>query len=121
MGELLDELLKEIVVKDKKLDQQVIELCETIWNQEKDTIPENIVSIIPQGSNILLALPCPGLLKGDIAFLTLEREMKETYVAGMWVIKKDKLMRSKVWNIKEVNCKRILTKYAEILKYLKGE
>lgn len=121
MGEILDELFKEICKdKDKKLDQQVIELCETIWNQEKDDIESDIINIIPQGPNILLALPCPGLLKEDIAFLTLEREMKETYVAFLWLMK-TKLMRSKMWEIKEVNSKRILTRYAEILKYLKGE
>jgi len=119
MGQILDEIMSEI--KDQSFDQQVIELCEMIFNQEKEDISEEVLSALPTGPNIILALPCPGLLKGDGAFLTLEREMSEHYIVGHWLFKSSKLMRSKIWEVKEVNSKRVLRRYAEILKYLKGE
>jgi len=120
MGEIFDELLKEIG-KNKTLEQQVIELCEAIWKQEKEEINVNVIEGMPEGPNIMLVLPCPGMLKGEVAYLTLERDIQESFIAGLWVNKNGKLLRSQIWGIKEVNCQRVLKKYAEILKYLKGE
>jgi len=118
MGQILDEILAEI--KSKPFDQQVIELCEMIMNQEKEEITEEVLKMAPDGPNIMLALPCPGMLKNDVAFLTLEREMSESYIVGHWLIK-ERPVRAKVWEVKEVNSKRVLRRYASILKYLKGE
>ena len=120
MGEIFDEIMKEIG-KDKKLEQQVLELCEAIWKQESKEININVINKMPVGPNIMMSLPCPGMLNGETAFLSLERDMQDTFIAGLWTKKKDKLIRTQVWGIKEVNCQRVLKKYAEILKHLKGE
>lgn len=121
MGALLDELIVEI--KGKEIDQQVREICDIIFEQEKDTIENK--DYLPIGPNIFLALNCPGRIKDELGFLTLEREIQGEYVVGFWGItpklKNDKLKRYRTWIIKEVNSKRIIRAFAEKLKYVRGE
>ena len=121
MGALLDELVSEI--KGKDIDQQVREICDIITDQEKDTLENE--EHLPIGPNIFLALNCPGRVQDEIGFLTLERELQGEYIVGFWgltpKIKNDKLRRYRTWSVKEVNSKRIIQKFAEKLKYLRGE
>ena len=121
MGALLDELVNEI--KGKDIDQQVKEICDIIIEQEKDSVKDE--EYLPSGPNIFLALNCPGRVKDEIGFLTLERELQGEYVIGFWgikpKIKNDKLRRYKTWIIKEVNSKRIIRAFAEKLKYVRGD
>jgi len=121
MGKLLDEIIGEL--KGKDIDQQVKEICDEITEQEKDSIENE--EFLPVGPNIFLALSCPGRIKGEVGFLTLERELVDEYLVGFWAITpkipNDKLKRYRTWSVKEVNCKRIIRAFAERLKYVRGE
>ncbi len=121
MGALLDEIVSEL--KGKEIDQQVREICDKIWEEEKDGIEND--KYLPIGPNIFLALSCPGRVKGEVGFLTLERELEGEYLAGFWAItpkkRDDTLKRYRTWIIKEVNCIRIVKAFASKLKYVRGE
>jgi len=127
MGVLLDELIAEI--KNEELDQQVREICEKIWIQETEGMKKpqlkTIQDLQPDGPNIFLSLPCPGRIKKEIAFLTLEREMIGEYVVGFWakstVKPNDVMKRYRLWKVKEVNSPRIIKAFAEKLKYVRGK
>jgi len=120
---ILDKLLDEI--KSNKLDEQVMELCDLIRIEEHENIKHHIH--LPKGPNVFLALEVPASRKNEIAFVCLEREFKEQYVITLWggympkVMKDGILKKLKVWEIKEVKANKILTEYAKIIKYMKGE
>ena len=125
---ILDQLLDEINSKD--LTQQVREICDQIFEQEKDKI-EHIDYLI-KGPNVFLCLEVPGITAREVAFLTLEREYEETYVAVLWTWRKNQLeantpeeidppKRKKSWVFNENKAKKILTEYAKLVKYFKGE
>jgi len=121
MGQILDDIVKDL--KGLEIDQQVKDICDKIWEEEKDEISHP--DLMPIGPNIFLALSCPGRTKDEISFLTLERELDGEYVAGFWAInikkKNDFMKRYRTWSIKEVNCIRIIKAYAKKLKYTKGQ
>lgn len=124
MGNLLDEAIE--LVKGKEIDQQVKEICDQIIEQETEPnglMPMN--ELMPIGPNIFLAINCPGRIKQEIAFLTLEREMLGQYIIAFWAKninnKDDILKRYRVWSIMEISCKQIIKSFAEKLKYVRGD
>ena len=117
---IIDELLKE--VESEKVDQQVKELCDKIFEEEKDKIKD--LSILPKGPNIFLALEVPGRLRREISFLCLEREAQTTFIVSVWSkpqVSKPPI-RTKVWGIKDYNNpSKILAEYAKRIKLMRGE
>ena len=125
---ILDQLLDEIGSTD--LTQQVREICDQIFEQEKDKI-EHIDYLI-KGPNVFLCLEVPGRTNNEVSFLTLEREYEEMYVAVLWAWRKQQLenntpeeidppRKRKTWVFNENKAKKILTEYAKIVKHFKGE
>jgi len=127
----LDEMLLEIKTSD--LDTQVKELCDKIFDQEKENFTN--FEYMLKGPNIFLCLEVPGRTKKEIAFLCLEREYVETYIIALWTIFKPKIgeMKDKegndvvpyrkisTWIIKENKANKILMEYAKTIKLMKGE
>ena len=70
---ILQTLLNEI--KSKDLTQQVREICEKIYEEEK--VKFQYPEIEPIGPNIFLAVEVPGKTDSQIGYLTLERESEE--------------------------------------------
>jgi hypothetical protein len=125
---ILKTLLDEI--KSNDLTQQVREICDKIFEEEKDRI-KNIDYIIT-GPNVFLCLDVPGRNQNEVAFLSLEREYEETYLAVLWTWRKNQLENNTpdeidppkkrgTWVFEENQAPKILTEYAKIVKHLKGE
>ncbi len=128
---ILDSLLEEIGTTD--LTQQVHEICDKIFEEEKEKI--EYIEYLVTGPNIFLCLEVPGRHTKEIAFLTLEREYEEIYIAALWTFRKtetyindvvvmkpdDPPKKQKTWTINENQAKKILTEYAKIVKTLRGE
>lgn len=124
--EIIEQLLKE--VKSSNLDDQVTELCDCIFEEEKNRIEYS--QYIPKGPNIFLALEVPGTIQKEIAFICLEREFKEKYIITLWTgflpkllsDESEKLKKVRTWSIDEFKQPaKILKEYAKIMKYMKGE
>jgi len=126
----LDEMLLDIKTSD--LDTQVKELCDKIFDQEKENFTH--FEYMLKGPNIFLCLEVPGRTKKEIAFLCLEREYVETYIITLWTIFKPKIgeikdkekdivpyRKIRTWVIKENKANKILMEYAKTIKLMKGE
>ncbi len=135
---ILDELLKEIP-SDNILDQ-LRELCDKI--QEEESSNFQFPKLMVKGSNIFLCIEVPGRTLKEIAFLGLERETESMYLAVLWTYQKSQVIpspvmgqsakaaleidppspkKSRVWKIEDHRPNKILTEYAKVIKYLKGE
>jgi len=123
---ILNKLLKEI--KGDDVLEKITILCEQIFDQEKENIKH--ISILPRGPNLFLVLEVPGRIKGEIAFLALERESADVYLAVLFITSKKELQktpegpsikRQRVWEINDHRPEQILTGYAKHYKYLRGE
>ena len=115
---IISELLKE--VKTDKLDEQVIEICDKIIEEEKETLEK--LEEKPKTSHLLLALPCP-TSKRELSFLCLEKEIGYYVVCLMSKLKGKEapFKRVKTWDVKEYKPERIFKRYAEILKHYRGD
>jgi hypothetical protein len=133
MATILDELLKDI--KEPDVDTQVKKICDTIYEEEvaakRITNPE----YEPKGSNIFLVLEVNPLnSKVNLkTFLSLERESYGKYILGVWqasgleryaqISESDKynlMRRIKVIDVNESDTKRIIKRFAEQYKVMKG-
>lgn len=117
MSSILDQLLEDI--KSSQKDVQIKQVCDQIFEEEKHKFahPE----LKPEGSNIFLAIEVPD--KKNVKYFCLEREWREKYIASLWS-RKGKiglLNRQKVWEINEVEPKKIFKFFAETLKHVKGD
>lgn len=126
MKTIISQLLEEI--ESKELDNQITELCDLISDEEQDSI--NHKNYAPVGPNIFLSLEIPGTIQKEIAFLCLEREFKENYIVSLWtgflpklkLNESERLKKIRIWNINDLTTpEKILSKYAKIMKYMKGE
>ena len=119
---VLSELLEKI--KSSELDEQVKRLCDVIFEEEKDNIEHK--EDLPVGPNIFLCLEVPGRSQGEIAFVALEREAKETYIVGLWVKGPPSSVdrparRIRANEVKEEKADKILLCFAETYKQMRGE
>lgn len=126
---ILKKLLEEIKSDDNL--EKIRILCDQIFEQEKANI--DYITILPKGPNLLLVLGVPGRIKGEIAFLALERESEELYLAVLFVTTKREyqraggknespsIKRQRVWEIRDHRPEQILTDYAKRYKFLRGE
>jgi hypothetical protein len=114
---ILDELLSQ-VPKTAELDEKVKRICDEIMKEEslkfKSTVEQR-----PKGANIFLAIELGQCDQDEFEYLTLEREFKEKYIVAH--VTCPPLRRKRVWEVTEVNEKKILQFYVNILKYMKGE
>lgn len=128
---ILRSLLEEIEKSGKPGNLEKIRtLCDRIFEEEKSTIKH--MTIMPKGPNIFLTLEVPGRIKGEIAFLSLERESEDIYLAVLFVTDKKELQkairqkedpsikRQRVWEINDHRPEQILTQYAKRYKFLRG-
>lgn len=121
---ILQKLLEEIKSDDNL--EKIRILCDQIFDQEKNNIDH--IEILPKGPNLLLVLEVPGRIKEEIAFLALERESENLYLAVLFITSKRELQkrspsikRQRVWEIKDHRPEQILTDYAKRYKLLRGE
>ncbi len=125
---ILQKLLKEIRSDDNL--EKVRILCDQIFEQEKDNIKH--IAVLPKGPNLLLVLEVPGRIKGEVAFLALERESETLYLAVLFVTTEKEIQKSedkespsikrqRVWEINDHRPEQILTEYAKRYKILRGE
>ncbi len=124
---ILTKLLKEIKSDDAL--EKIRILCDQIFEQEKNNIDHK--TILPKGPNLFLVLEVPGRTQDEVAFLALERESKDLYLAVLFVTNKtnvpiDKnhnpsIKRQRVWEINDHRPEQILTGYAKHYKFLRGE
>lgn len=121
---ILSDVLKEIPANDE-LDRMRM-MCDKIQEEESSKI-EN-ATMLPKGPNILLALEVPGRTEKEISFLTLERETPDKYIMVLFSIQRIQirkegatLKRMKVYEIDDHRTEKILTEYAKVYKFLRGE
>lgn len=124
---ILQQILEEIKSDDDL--EKIRILCDQIFDQEKDDIKH--IRILPKGPNLLLVLEVPGRIKGEIAFLALERESQDLYLAVLFVTdgkefqksksERPSIKRQRVWQINDHRPEQILTEYAKRYKFLRGE
>ena len=127
----IDEMIQNI--KTSELDGQVKELCDQIFEEEKDNFTHFDYAV--KGPNVFLCLEVPGRNNKEIAFVCLEREYAETYITALWIVFESRIgenkdedgndiipyRKIKTWPIKENKAKKILMEYAKIIKLMKGE
>lgn len=123
---ILRELIEQMKSDKKDNLQQIRELCDRIAEEEKRNIEHD--SHLPFGPNIFLALEVPGRNTKEVAYLTLERETPDLYLAVLYTIPLLQLRmpdsgvkRQRVWEIEDHRPEKILTEYAKHYKYLRGE
>ena len=130
---ILQKLLSEIGPKKDEVDklEGLRTLCDSIFEQEKDNNEHAV--LLPKGPNIFLSLEVPGRITGEIAFLSLERESEDLYLAVLFTTNKKELAkvhsmtdtpsikRQRVWEINDSRPEQILTAYAKRYKFLRGE
>jgi hypothetical protein len=123
---ILTELLKEI--KDTDMTTQVRIICDQISAEESPFF--EYPQLAPTGPRVFLTLEVPGRNNKEIGFLTLEREDLQVYSAIYSTLEKHRIQepientiaprRRKVWIIDENSAEKILTRFAQKLKMLKG-
>lgn len=119
MTTILEELLNQ--VSKSEFDEQLKIICDKIMDEEAKNFKNP--SEKPEGSNIFLAIQFYNKIN-DINFLCLEREMKEKYIISIWSkhnSSSNSIVRKRTIEVTEVKIEKILNKFAEILKTLKGE
>jgi len=112
---LLGEMLKNVEKSD--LDEKLKIICDEIMKEESvnfTSLPESR----PKGANIFLAVEVMKNKSKDTEFLCLEREFKEKYIISLLTVP---IRRKRVWPVTEETAEKILKKYAETLKYVRGE
>lgn len=120
MGIILDELLESITTDD--VAEQLRQVCDRI-TEEEILNPGSYLG--PTGANIFLSLPAQ--VEAPIRhFVCLEREAAGEYIVSHWTRKVKQgspLNRLKVWPVrsKEDTTVKILKRFAEQLKFVKGE
>jgi hypothetical protein len=129
MGQLLNELLESIPSSD--VNVQIREICFQIWEEEKSNIKHR--KTLPDGANIFLALEVPPRKKGEISYVTLERDPLEEYIVGYYTIRIKEYQkvstsalplmpkRVKTHTIREHKPKKIMAEFAKLVKFYKGE
>jgi len=118
---LLSEFLEQI--KTDELDEQVKKLCDKIFEEEKDKVEH--LDDLPAGPNIFLCLEVPGRSQGEVSFVALERESKETYIVSIWVKGPPSSVdrparRIRAAEVKETKAEKILLEFAKTFKHMKG-
>lgn len=118
---ILEELLNEI--DSEEVSQQLRELCDKVFDEEEKYIEHSLD--LPKGPNIFIALEVPGRTKDEVAFLSLDREIHENYVAVLWTKRKKlvdiALRKTKTWPINESKADKIFKEYIRLVKFMKGE
>lgn len=121
-------ILKSMIEEFKSNDelQRLKFLSDEIQAEELPNIVHK--DFIPKGPNIFLVLEVPGRTNKEIAFLHLERENVDTYIAVLSSIKKSNLTnenislkRQKIFEINDHRATKILTEFAKIYNFLRGE
>jgi len=128
---ILRDLISEIKTND--LTQQMREICDRIKDEEARENPSEYLKFAPRGPNIFLCLQVPGSTMQQIGFLTLERENEDLYLAVFWEsLKRDldlqknpdecpRPRKKKVHELNDHRPEKILTQYAQLYKFYKGE
>lgn len=124
MGKILDDILKE--VKSNDLVEEVKEICNRIWKEEKVNITHP--KIIPEGANIFLALQVPPKSKKEASFLALERDPMDEWVCNYYSMRisdiRDKPQmprRRQSHRIEGRSTKKIMIEFAKLVKFYRGE
>jgi len=123
---ILSELIEKMKDDEKSNLQQISELCDQINEEEKGNIQHH--DHLPKGPNIFLSLEVPGRTVKEVAYLTLERESEDLYLAVLYTIPilqtrnpDSSTKKQRVWEIENHRPEKILTEYAKKYKYLRGE
>jgi len=109
---------------------QIKEICNALWEEEKKNLKHP--RSLPEGANIFLALELiPARTKGEISYLTLERDPLEEFIAIYYTIRiKDyqnghelPIMpkRIKTHPLEGRSAKKIMAEYAKLVKFYRGE
>ena len=131
---IIKELLKE--VKENEIDKQLKYICDKISLEEK----VSLIKYLPKGPNMFLVLPTLKNTLNQECFLSLEREFPGEYIVRLWALTNSKMIPnsypietietdkvlpkyivSKFWKVNENTSEKIITFYAKVLKFTKGE
>jgi len=125
MGRIIDDLLEEIPSNEMII--QVKEICLKIWEEEKIKI--KYPKLLPEGANIFLALEVPSKYKGDISFLTIERDPMDEYISNYYSMKTTDIQSSDLpqmprkyqsHKLEGISAKKILIEFAKLVKFYRG-
>jgi len=119
---VIDEILKEAGIEKSMIDEQVRQICDQIFEEEKGKMEH--LHDLPKGPNIFLPIECPGRTLNEVAYLTLEREAPGEFFMGLWTKEKaveKPVKRIQTWPIKEATANKVLQEYAKKLRFLKGK
>lgn len=121
---ILDEIIEEISSETKGNTEQIREICRQIAGEEIMEHGEKA----PEGANVFLTLEMPPRRKGEISYVSLEREHEDRYLAvySTMLSKNYREMdsnpkRVKVYEINEFKPKKVMKAFAKIVKILRGE
>ena len=125
MGKILDDILKE--VKSNEVVEEVKEICNKIWVEEEE---QNVIyqKVIPEGANIFLAVQVPPKAKGEVSFLSIERDPIDEWVCNYYSIRITDMKgipqmpkRYQSHKIEGRSAKKIMIEFAKLVKFYRGE
>ena len=126
MGTIIEELFKKI--PSDEVVVQIKEICKEIWEQEKEAIEYH--QALPKGANIFLAIRVPSKNKGEVSFLTVERDPMEEYISNYYSIKIKYIQNEDIYQMPRKyqshklegrSAMKILTEFAKLIKFYRGE
>lgn len=124
MGKILNDILKE--VKSNELIEEIKEICNMIRKEEQSNISHP--KIVPDGANIFLAIPVPPKSRGEVSFLSLERDPMDEWVCNYYSMKITDIRdiaqmpkRYQSHRIEGRSAKKIMIEFAKIVKFYRGE
>jgi hypothetical protein len=123
MTSILDNLLNEI--ETSNIDEEVLALSSKIQQEEDSNMNKDMLEYQkykPEDQNIFLILPIKSKNKSQIKCLSLERELPEKYIIGLWIknlnVNKP-IKRVNVWEINQSKPKKIIREFAKVYKIYK--
>ena len=124
MGKILDDILKE--VKSDVMLEEVKEICNKIWVEELSTI--KYPKIVPAGANIFLVVEVPPKNRGEVSFLSLERDPMDDWTCNYYSMKikdiRDIPQMPKRYQSRRIegrSAKKIMIEFAKLVKFYRGE
>ncbi len=125
---ILEDIISELPTT--KLIEQIHMIAAQILEEESPKF--EYIDYASDGPNVLLILEAPGRNKKEVGFVSLEREGAETYLVVFSTISNSEIAtknpdeamspkRQRVWEVNDHRATKIMTEFAKVIKYLRGE
>lgn len=125
---ILEDIISELPTTE--LIEQLHRIASQILEEESPKF--KYMDYSSDGPNVLLTLEAPGRNIKEVGFVSLEREGPETYLIAFSTISMSEMAtknpdeavppkRHRVWEVNDHRATKIMTEFAKVVKFLRGE